>query len=62
MTTERYGKTRVFKIRAAYNDLRDAVQTGDIERAQDAMDRYEQWADFVFDGRHRCPNCAGGAK
>lgn len=52
MTTDatRYGRTRVAKIRAAYNDLRAAVQAGDIERAQEALDRYEQWADYVFAG------------
>lgn len=32
----RYGRTRVAKIRAAYNDLRAAVQAGDIERAVEA--------------------------
>lgn len=32
----RYGRTRVTKIRAAYNDLRAAVQAGDIERAVEA--------------------------
>lgn len=52
MTTDasRYGRTRVAKIRAAYNDLRTAVQAGDIERAQEALDRYEPWADYVLGG------------
>lgn len=34
--TSRYGRTRVTKIRSAYNDLRAAVQAGDIERAVEA--------------------------
>lgn len=46
----RYGRTRVTKIRSAYNDLRAAVQAGDIERAQEALDRYEPWADYVLGG------------
>lgn len=46
----RYGRTRVAKIRAAYNDLRAAVQAGDIERAQEALDSYEPWADYVLGG------------
>lgn len=51
--TERYGRLKVSTIRAAYNDLRDAIRRGDIEAADEALDRYEQWADFVFDERHR---------
>ena len=50
---ERYGSVKVSKIRAAYNDLRAAIRTGDIVAANEALDRYEQWADFVFDERHR---------
>lgn len=45
---ERYGRTRVAKIKAAYDDLRATVAAGDMEAAQTAMDRYEQWADFAF--------------
>lgn len=48
--TSRYGSTRVTKIRAAYADLRTAVQAGDIERAQEALDRYEPWSDYVLGG------------
>lgn len=48
--TSRYGRTRIAKIRAAYADLRAAVQAGDIERAQEALDRYEPWADYVLSG------------
>ena len=52
---ERYGNTRVSKIRTAYNDLRSAVRSGDLVAAQGAFDRYEPWADYVFDKRHsRC--------
>ena len=50
---EKYGQLNVAKIRKAYNDLRDAVRLGDFELAQDALDRYEQWADYVFDNRHK---------
>lgn len=46
----RYGRTRVTKIRSAFADLRAAVQAGDIERAQEALDRYEPWADYVLGG------------
>ena len=52
---ERYGRVKVSKIRAAYNDLRTAIRSGDIIAANDALDRFEQWADFVFDARHRTP-------
>ena len=50
---EKYGRLNVRKIRAAYNDLRAAIRSGDIVAANEALDRYEQWADFVFDERHR---------
>jgi hypothetical protein len=50
---ERYGNTRVSKIRTAYNDLRSAVRSGDLVAAQGAFDRYEPWADYVFDKRHK---------
>ncbi len=46
--TERYGQTKVSKIRAAFNDLRDAVRAGRFEEAEAALDRYEPWADYVF--------------
>ena len=49
----RYGRLRVSKIMAAYNDLRTAVRSGDMEAAEKALDRYEQWADYVFDERHQ---------
>ena len=50
---EKYGQLNVAKIRKAYNDLRDAIGSGDFELAQNALDRYEQWADYVFDNRHK---------
>lgn len=50
---ERYGQTRVGKIRAAFNDLRSAIRSGDTEAAEKALDRYEPWADYVFDARHK---------
>ena len=49
---ERYGATRVTKIRAAYNDLRQAIASGDLDAAQVAFDRYEAWSDYVLDARH----------
>jgi len=50
---EKYGQLNVAKIRKAYNDLRDAVRSGDFELAQNALDRYEQWADYVFDKKYK---------
>lgn len=55
--TERYGKTRVSKIRAAFNDLRKAIRAGDNEAAEIALDRYEPWADYIFDERHKEVAC-----
>ena len=45
--TERYGNVRIAKIRSAYNVLREAVRSGDFDRANAALDRYEQWANFA---------------
>ncbi len=45
---ERYGRTRVSKIRAAYNELRRAIRAGDLDAAESALNRYEQWADYIF--------------
>lgn len=47
--TDHYGNTSVSKIRAAFNDLRRAIRAGDIEAAEHALDRYEPWADYVFE-------------
>lgn len=47
----RYGRTRVTKIRAAYNELRAAVQAGDIERAQVARSAQDRRPIY---GRGRC--------
>lgn len=49
---KRYGRVRVSKIRAAFNDLRTAVRAGDQEGAEGALDRLEPWADYIFDRRH----------
>ena len=46
--SERYGRTKVSKIRQAYNDLRSAIASGDMEKAQEAFDRYEQWSDYIY--------------
>lgn len=43
--TSRYGRTRVTKIRAAYNDMRTAVQAGDIECAYLDGYRPADWPD-----------------
>ena len=48
----RYGQTRITTITKAYNDLRAAIRAGDMEAAQEALDRYEQWADFAFASQH----------
>ena len=50
---EKYGVLRVSKIRQAYNELRAAIRSGDLEAAEKALDRYEPWADFIFDRRHK---------
>lgn len=44
----RYGKTRVAKILAAFNELRDACRAEGTPRIQDAFDRYEPWADYAM--------------
>lgn len=49
---DRYGNTKVAKVLAAFNDLRSAIRSGDIEGAEKALDRYEPWADYIFDERH----------
>jgi hypothetical protein len=46
--SDRYGQTRIGKIKAAYDDLRAAVRSHNAEAAEAALDRYEQWADYVF--------------
>lgn len=46
--TERYGRTKVSKIRKAYNDLRVAIASGDLDKIQEAFDRYEQWSDYIY--------------
>ena len=46
--TDRYGRTKVSKIMAAYDDLRQAIRDRDLDAAEEAMDRYEPWADYVF--------------
>lgn len=50
---EKYGAVRIAKIRDAYNDLRAAIRSGDLDAAEKAFDRYEPWADFIFDRRHK---------
>lgn len=47
--SDRYGRTSFAKVRAAFNDLRAGVRAGDFDAAEAALDRYEPWADAVFD-------------
>ena len=47
-TPTSYGQVKITKIRAAYNELREAIASGDLERAQEAFDRYEQWSDYIM--------------
>ena len=47
----RYGGVRVFKIKRALDDLRKAVRAGDFDAANDALDRYEPWAQIAFEAR-----------
>lgn len=43
--TERYGKTRLSKIRKAVNELRAAIRAQGTPDIQDAWDRLEPWLD-----------------
>lgn len=54
---ERYGRRKVSKMLAEWNSLRQAVATGDIEAAQRAFDKCEEWIDFAFGGGidPKCP-------
>jgi hypothetical protein len=45
LMTERYGRTNVDKIKAARDELRAAIASGDIVRIQAAWDRLEPWID-----------------
>ena len=53
--SERYGRVPVKDIRAAFDDLRAAINAGDMFAAQAALDRYEPWAGYIFDLRHKEP-------
>ena len=46
--SERYGDVRVSKIIAAFNELREACRAEGTPRIQEALDRYEPWADYAF--------------
>lgn len=45
MTDDRYGKTRMGKIRAAVENLRKAIRAEGTPAVQDAWDRLEPWID-----------------
>jgi hypothetical protein len=45
---ETYGRTKIGKLRAAVNALRDAIRSGDIEAIEAAWDRCEPWVDRIF--------------
>ena len=47
LMTERYGNTRVGKIREAVNDLRTAVHDEGTQRVLKAWDRLEPWIDAL---------------
>lgn len=49
--TDRYGKTRVSKIKEAVDELRAACRSEGTERVQAAWDRFEPWATIVFEER-----------
>ena len=62
MADERYGQTRVSKIRAAYNDLRSAIYAGDMDAALEAFRRYESWSDYIMGKDARRPVLAAEAR
>lgn len=43
-----YGQVPAIEILEAFNRMRRAIRDGDLEAAEDALDVYEQWADFLF--------------
>lgn len=45
MSDEKYGNVNITTIQRTKNDLRDALNSGDLEAAQKAWDRLEQWID-----------------
>lgn len=45
MTQEKYGRVKFTTIQKTKNDLRDALNQGDLIRAQELWDRLEQWID-----------------
>ena len=45
MSDEKYGNVNITTIQKTKNDLRDALSSGDLEAAQKAWDRLEQWID-----------------
>ena len=48
ITTTHWGKRRIDKMLKEWNTLRKAISSGDIEAAQDAFDKCENWIDFAF--------------
>lgn len=46
--TERYGNTKITKLRKAVEDLRQAIRKKGTPAIQDAWDRAEPWIDRVF--------------
>lgn len=54
----KYGKVRISKILAAFNELREACRAEGTPRIQDAIDRYEPWADCALARpEHGCTAC-----
>lgn len=46
--SDRYGNVRITKIKTAFDELRAACRAEGTPRIQQAIDRYEPWADFAF--------------
>lgn len=45
---ERYGNTKIVKLRRAVDDLRQAIRNEGTPAIQDAWDRAEPWVDRIF--------------
>lgn len=46
--TDRYGKAKIVKLRAAVDELRKACREEGTPRIQSAWDRAEPWVDRIF--------------
>lgn len=48
MTENRYGARKITKMYRQWNDLRSSIASGEIEKAQAAFDKCEEWVDYAF--------------